>query len=67
MPYYLPAGAYAVSVEQDGGAISKAAGQLTIVPGIEYLPNSVVTGGAVIRVDTYGLAATAPVTASSPG
>ncbi len=67
VPYYLPAGAYAVSVEQDGGAISKAAGQLTIVPGIEYLPNSVVTGGAVIRVDTYGLAATAPVTAKLSG
>ncbi len=67
MPYYLPAGSYAVTVEQDGGAISKAAGQLTIVPGIEYLPNSVVTGGAVIRVDTYGLAASAPVTAKLSG
>ncbi len=53
----MPAGSVALTVQQDGGAISRSAGHLTIVPAIEYLPNSTVTGGAVIRVDTYGLAA----------
>jgi hypothetical protein len=61
------AGTVAVTVQQDNGAISKSAGHLTFVPSIEYLPNSVVTGGAVIRVDTYGLAATTAVTAKLSG
>ncbi len=64
---YLPAGTYPVTAQQDDGAITRPAGQLTIVPSIEYLPNSVVTGGAAIRVDTYGLAASAPVTAKLSG
>jgi large repetitive protein len=63
----IPAGTYAVSAQQDGGAISEPAGHLTIASAIEYLPNSVVTPGAVIRVDTYGLAAAAPVTAKLSG
>jgi hypothetical protein len=63
----MPAGSVAISVQQDGGAIAKSAGHLTIVPAIEYLPNSVVTGGVQIRVDTYGLAATTAVTAKLSG
>jgi hypothetical protein len=62
-----PAGPVALSAQQDNGAISKSAGTLTIVPAITYLPNSVVTGGASIRVDTYGLAATHAVTATLTG
>jgi hypothetical protein len=64
---YMPAGTYAVSVQQDSGAISGKAGNLTIIPAIEYLPNPVVTAGAQIRVDTYGLAAASPVTAKLAG
>ncbi len=59
----MPAGTVSLTVQQDSGAISKSAGHLTIVPAINYLPNPTVTGGAVIRVDTYGLAASAAVTA----
>jgi hypothetical protein len=64
---YMPAGTYALSVQQDSGAISRSAGHLTITSAIEYLPNSVVTAGAQIRVDTYGLAAATPVTAKLAG
>ena len=59
----MPAGTVALTVQQDSGAISRPAGHLTIVPAINFLPNPTVTGGAVIRVDTYGLAAGAHVTA----
>ena len=63
----LPAGTYALSVQQDSGAINVAKGHLTIVPAIEYFPNPTVTGGATIRVDTYGLLATTAVTAKLSG
>ena len=63
----LPSGTYNLSVQQDSGAINVAKGHLTIVPAIEYFPNPTVTGGATIRVDTYGLLATTAVTAKLSG
>ncbi len=63
----LPAGTYAVTAQQDSAAITRPAGNLTITPAIEYFPNPTVTGGTAIRVDTYGLAASAPVTAKLSG
>ena len=63
----VPAGAQALTAEQDSSAITSTPGTFTITPRVSYLPEPAVSPGGTIPLQIEGLAASSAVTASLAG